>query len=86
MSIKTNGYTIESTGKNTFVVYSPCGWFSNHGIFYHGSKDTKMFHKANLKRERESYGQYYQLIGMDSEITNKRVYTRIINARIRGEL
>lgn len=72
-------YIVTVTGEDTFLIEHASGDYSNHGLFYYSPEETRLWHKANLA------GQYppRQLIAMDSELTNKRLYTRLINARIK---
>ena len=78
---------LEKRSEKTFVVMND--YYYNHGIFYYSPKETKRIHLDNLKHKREGrdFKPYLrQLIGMDSELGNKRLYTKIINMRIKGEL
>ena len=78
---------LKKTSDNGFTVCND--YYYNHGIFYYTPEETKILHIANLKckREGKDFSPYLkQLIGMDRELGNKRLYTKIINMRIKGEL
>lgn len=71
---------------NSFQIISPNQFFSNNGLFYYSPAETKDLHRQNLKYDwsfiNQVKGLYTQLIGVDAEITNQRVYTRLINLYI----
>lgn len=79
--VKSGVYTVRMTGERTFSIENN-SWYYNTGIFYYTPEETKGHHKNNLFY---AYG-HKQLIGCHSKITNKKLYTKIINAWIKGEL
>jgi hypothetical protein len=83
--IKIANYKIELKGKKIYI-HEPSGWFTNNGIFYYTREETKKLHSKNLKNKPFNVYKHNQLVGMQTDIVNKRVYTRLINAYIRGGL
>lgn len=82
---KVCNYEIILKGKN-FQINFPDKMFSANGLFYYTPQETYSFHKKNLKHGwsvlNQAKGLYTQLIGADTEIKNKTVYTGLINLYI----
>lgn len=59
-------------------------------VFYYSREETKRYHENNLLHGysliNQMSGKYKQLIGLDYELNDKAVYTKIINAYIKGEI
>jgi hypothetical protein len=84
-------YTIVSRNNDDreFCIVEPAGFFANWGLFYYSPEETKKHYKHNqrMKKENKYFKPYTrQLIGCNDEIKNKKVYRRLINAYIKGEI
>lgn len=89
-TLTINNWLIEKEdNRETYWITTPAG-MSSSVVFYHSRQETKIHHKQNLKAGysllNRMRGLHKQLMGMDFELTNKRVYTRFINAYIKGDI
>lgn len=83
--IKCNGYKITIVNRS-ISIESPNGFYVNTGLFYYSPNETKDLHKHNLRAKRQNYFLgHRQLVAMDHNILDRRVYTRLINTYIKGE-